>query len=451
MEEEMIMTSVAELYTAPHGLNAIAKDVGLGVDILTPRKKVSIMIIGNHSAGKSSFINWYVGEDIQRTGVAIETQGFTFITSGTKRTLAPIKGESTLMLYPHLTPLSKQFGKSLVENLTTHVSTSTARHFNVVDFCDTPGLVDGDISYPFDVNAAIVAMAAYADLIFVFLDPMGQALCSRTMQVVKALNQNGQYADKMKYYLTKADTVTDSKEMMKLMVQITQNIKANIQNQHGLEIPSIWITRPTNSHLMPAEHTAANSMNSLNQIDAVCECIEKAIHQKVQDNLSQVERDCQAIRDAIRRLLLKDELQRAAKRSRHIVALGFALTAWVIPLVTFVVLLGEYKSSLPAAILDADAVMSFVESTHEAIQPLVLDGPLGLLSTLKLVGSSVVLFVLFNAIAEFIKTRMRRFETQPKDVVTRWKSYDHVLDEVLDRRLDLFKEYVRTYTSADNI
>ncbi|RLO00673.1 hypothetical protein DYB28_016186, partial [Aphanomyces astaci] len=66
---------------------------------------------------------------------------------------------------------------------------------------------------------------------------------------VKALNQNGQYADKMKYYLTKADTVTDSKEMMKLMVQITQNIKANIQNQHGLEIPSIWITksRPTNS------------------------------------------------------------------------------------------------------------------------------------------------------------------------------------------------------------
>ena len=40
---------------------------------------------GNHSAGKSSFINWYVEEHIQRTGVAIETQGFTFITSGRKR------------------------------------------------------------------------------------------------------------------------------------------------------------------------------------------------------------------------------------------------------------------------------------------------------------------------------------------------------------------------------
>lgn len=30
------------------------------------------MIVGNHSAGKSSFINWYIGEQIQKTGVAIE-------------------------------------------------------------------------------------------------------------------------------------------------------------------------------------------------------------------------------------------------------------------------------------------------------------------------------------------------------------------------------------------
>ena len=26
-------------------------------------------------AGKSSFINWYVGEELQTTGVAVETQG----------------------------------------------------------------------------------------------------------------------------------------------------------------------------------------------------------------------------------------------------------------------------------------------------------------------------------------------------------------------------------------
>ncbi|OQR96743.1 hypothetical protein ACHHYP_13611 [Achlya hypogyna] len=441
MEEEQIMGRVAALYGGSSGLATIAKDVGLGSDILTPRKKVTVMIIGNHSAGKSSFINWYVGEDIQRTGVAIETQGFTFITSGTKRTLAPIKGDSTLLLYPHLAPLSKEYGKSLVENLTTHVSTSTARHFNVVDFCDTPGLVDGDIAYPFDVNAAIVSMAAFADLIFVFLDPMGQALCSRTMKVVKALNENGQYADKMKYYLTKADTVTDSKEMMKLMVQITQNIKANIQNQHGLEIPSIWIDK---------KHPAPEHLNSLNQIHTVCEVIEQSIHQKVQDNLSQVERDCDRVRDTIHGLVQKDEHQRAAKRSRELVATCFAVSAWVVPLVTFVLLVGEYKNSLPAAIRDADVVMDFIENVHEAFRPLVLEtaAPLGLLSTLKLVLSSAVLFVALNAVAQFIKARAKNFQTQGREAVARWKTYDAVLDDILEKRLELFREYVSAYTQA---
>lgn len=66
-----------------------------------------------------------------------------------------------------------------------------------MDIIDTPGLVDGDIAYPFDVNRAIVSMAEHADLIFVFLDPMGQALCSRTMKVVKSLNVD--HYDKMKY------------------------------------------------------------------------------------------------------------------------------------------------------------------------------------------------------------------------------------------------------------
>lgn len=40
------------------------------------------MIVGNHSAGKSSFINWYIGERVVKTGVAIETRVFIMCTSG---------------------------------------------------------------------------------------------------------------------------------------------------------------------------------------------------------------------------------------------------------------------------------------------------------------------------------------------------------------------------------
>ena len=61
--------------------------------------------LGNHSAGKSSFINWYIEEHVQRTGVAIETQGFSFVTSGKKR--ESLTGNATLHLYPHFKPLAQ--------------------------------------------------------------------------------------------------------------------------------------------------------------------------------------------------------------------------------------------------------------------------------------------------------------------------------------------------------
>jgi len=42
-----------------------------------------------------------------------------------------------------------------------------------------------------------------ADLIFVFFDPMGQALCKRTLTLVETLNDK--HADRMRFYLSKAD------------------------------------------------------------------------------------------------------------------------------------------------------------------------------------------------------------------------------------------------------
>lgn len=55
------------------GLVTIAQ--WLGLSIIAPHKKISILLIGNHSAGKSSLVNWYIEDTVQRTGVAIETQG----------------------------------------------------------------------------------------------------------------------------------------------------------------------------------------------------------------------------------------------------------------------------------------------------------------------------------------------------------------------------------------
>ena len=42
-----------------------------------------------------------------------------------------------------------------------------------------------------------------ADLIFTFFDPIGQALCKRTLNLVEKLNSA--HTEKMRFYLSKAD------------------------------------------------------------------------------------------------------------------------------------------------------------------------------------------------------------------------------------------------------
>ena len=86
-----------------------------------------------------------------------------------------LKGEATLLFFEHIKGLAHFEG--IDANLFTEVSTSKEKQFSVVDFCDTPGLVDGDMKYPFDVAASIVWLADHVDLILTFLDPIGQALC----------------------------------------------------------------------------------------------------------------------------------------------------------------------------------------------------------------------------------------------------------------------------------
>lgn len=285
---ERILKECHGLYVdSEHGLVKIAHS--LGVRLLPPRKKIIVMIMGNHSAGKSSFINWYVEEHIQKTGVAIETQGFTFITSGRKR--ESLTGNATLHLYPHFRPLLEF--KGALDYLSAEISTSKQKKFSLVTFIDTPGLVDGDMIYPFDVNSAITWLGQQSDLVFVFFDPMGQALCKRTLNIVEKLSETS--ADKLLFYLSKADEAGKETDRQRVMMQIVQELcRRPGLNKCGFEMPTIYIPNPQ------------KSSRCVNQIDGVCQTIEKAINQAVQKTLDQLERDCDLISASISSRLEKD-------------------------------------------------------------------------------------------------------------------------------------------------
>ncbi|KAJ8250940.1 hypothetical protein GJAV_G00214990 [Gymnothorax javanicus] len=312
--DERILRDCHQIYTdSDSGLISLAHSVG--VTLLPPRKKITVMLMGNHSAGKSSFINWYVEEHIQRTGVAIETQGFSFVTSGRKR--ESLTGNATLHLYPHFRPLQEFKGVS--EYLGTEICTSRQKRFSLVTFADTPGLVDGDMKYPFDVDQAILWLGNLCDLILVFFDPMGQALCKRTLNIVEMLNEC--QGDKLRFYLSKADEAGSESDRQRVMMQIVQELcKRPGLNKCGFDMPTIYIPNPS------------KPSRCVNQIEEVCRTIEKTINQTVQNTLNSLEKDCELITEAIAEKLETDRQCSAQNRRARCQGCVLGLLGFCFPL-----------------------------------------------------------------------------------------------------------------------
>ncbi|PSN30346.1 hypothetical protein C0J52_24241 [Blattella germanica] len=235
----------------------------------------------------------YIEEHVQKTGVAIETQGFVIVTSGKKR--ESLMGNATLHLYPHFKPLQKIPG--VVDFLSTEISTSKQKKFSLVTFVDTPGLVDGDMQYPFDVNEAILWLGKMADLIFTFFDPIGQALCKRTLNLVENLNTS--HTEKMRFYLSKADDAGNESDRQRVMMQIVQELcKRPGLNRTGFDMPTIYIP------------DLNKQTRCVNQIEDVCRDVERTINQTIQNTLNTLEKDCETIAQLVEKRIEKDDADR---------------------------------------------------------------------------------------------------------------------------------------------
>lgn len=324
---EKILAECHSLYTARDvGLIEIGKSLGL--QLMAPRKKIIVMLMGNHSAGKSSFINWYIGENVQRTGVAVETQGFSFVTSGKRR--ETLTGKATLHLYPHFKALEKI--KGVVEYLNTEICPSKSRQFPLVTFVDTPGLVDGEMQYPFDVEKAMTWLGNLADQIFVFFDPMGQALCRRTVDIVEKLD--GYHGEKIHFFLSKADEAGQELDRQKVLMQIAQELcKRPGLTKCFFELPTIYI--PDEKLIRPT--------NCTNEIETVCIQIEKTIKFSIQNTLNTLEKDCEQVNELIYAKIEEDNAKRTKNLSSTFKGLFWFTLGVIVPIVAFI-------SSFPMAI-----------------------------------------------------------------------------------------------------
>ncbi|KAL6102708.1 uncharacterized protein ACO6RY_02264 [Pungitius sinensis] len=423
--DERILRDCHQLYTDPDsGLISVAESVD--VKLLPPRKKITVMLMGNHSAGKSSFINWYVEEHIQRTGVAIETQGFNFVTSGRKR--ESLTGNATLHLYPHFRPLQEFKGVS--EYLSTEICTSRQKRFSLVTFVDSPGLVDGDMKYPFDVDEVIMWLGDLCDLVLVFFDPMGQALCKRTLNIVERMNEK--QGDRLRFYLSKADEAGGESDRQRVMMQIVQELcKRPGLNKCGFDMPTIYIPNPN------------KPSRCVNQIEEVCRAIEKTINQTVQNTLNSLEKDCEVISEAITDKLSNDRQTSAMNRRARCKSCLLTLLGFTVPLALMALLvLGVLSQELLEVALGHEGT----ETLSLYLTPVVKAfDSLSVEQQLYGCGAMVLLSFLLLIIARF------SFRTQPtlsgKQKRQLHEKLEYVQEVVKTKKKKLYEDYLRQSVS----
>ncbi|KAI1884745.1 hypothetical protein AGOR_G00229670 [Albula goreensis] len=419
--DERILRDCHQIYIdADSGLISLAQSVG--VNLLAPRKKITVMLMGNHSAGKSSFINWYVEEHIQRTGVAIETQGFSFVTSGRKR--ESLTGNATLHLYPHFKPLQEFKGVS--EYLSTEICTSRQKRFSLVTFADTPGLVDGDMKYPFDVDQAILWLGNLCDLILVFFDPMGQALCKRTLNIVEMLNDC--QGDKLRFYLSKADEAGSESDRQRVMMQIVQELcKRPGLNKCGFDMPTIYIPNPN------------KPSRCVNQIEEVCRTIEKTINQTVQNTLNSLEKDCELIIEAVTDKLNTDRQNSVDNRRARCKGCVLGLLGFSVPLLLLALLvLGSLSREVLEMMLGedgTDTLSLYLAPVVKAFESIPVQHQLYCCGGLVLLS-----FILLLLARLSFRTRSTLSGRQKRQLQ---EKLEYVQEVVKNKKKKLYEEYLR--------
>ncbi|KAM9745290.1 uncharacterized protein ACNS7B_009705 [Menidia menidia] len=419
--DERILREIHQLYTDnDSGLITVAESVG--IKLLPPRKKITVMLMGNHSAGKSSFINWYVEEHIQRTGVAIETQGFSFVTNGRKR--ESLTGNATLHLYPHFKPLQEFKGVS--EYLSTEICTSRQKRFSLVTFVDSPGLVDGDMKYPFDVDDVLLWLGELCELILVFFDPMGQALCKRTLNIVEKLNEK--QGDRLRFYLSKADEAGGESDRQRVMMQIVQELcKRPGLNKCGFDMPTIYIPNPN------------KPSRCINQIEDVCRTIEKTINQTVQTTLNSLERDCELVSEAITDTLGNDRLTSLTNRRSRCKSCFLTLLGFCVPLALLAfVALGSLSKELLEMVLGQQGT----ETLSLYLTPIVrIFNSLSDEMKIYVSGGSVLLSFLLIIFARFSMGTKATLSGRQKRQLQEKLGY--IQDVVKTKKKKLYEDYLR--------
>ena len=194
-----------------------------------------VLFLGNHSSGKSTIINHFLGQEVQRTGVAPTDDSFTVLMHGEEES----RIDGPALLNRQDLPFSdlEQFGPGL----TRHFSAKTVNCplLEKVHIIDSPGMIDSadqKLQRPYDYVAVVKWLAERCDLVFLLFDPDKPGTTGETLTVLSEALAD---ADNLRIIMNKLDQFHNMRDFARTYGALCWNLSRSLQTK---DLPHVYTT-----------------------------------------------------------------------------------------------------------------------------------------------------------------------------------------------------------------
>lgn len=196
----------------------------------------TVLVVGNHSSGKSTFLNYVLNESVQRTGMAPTDDSFTILRYSEQR---EERDGMAIVTNPDL-PFSglRQFGQDFLSHF--RMKLLPLKFLTDVTLIDTPGMIDSadqEAERGYDFASVVRRFAERADVVLVFFDPDRPGTTAESLTV---LTQSLSGMDhKLLVVMNKMDNFRSMRDFARCYGTLCWNLGKVIKKK---DIPQIYTT-----------------------------------------------------------------------------------------------------------------------------------------------------------------------------------------------------------------
>ncbi len=202
--------------------------------------KPIVLILGNYSSGKSTFINELFGREVQRTGQAPTDDSFTIITAPEQgKDEADIPGAD--LVNDDRLPFTgfKTFGEQFISHF--RMKTIKSDDFSNLALIDSPGMLDSvsENDRGYDYAATIKEFAKLADLIILMFDPHKAGTIQETYDTIRNTLPEAAGEDRIVFVMSRIDECDNLADLVRSYGTLCWNLSHMTGRK---DIPRIYLT-----------------------------------------------------------------------------------------------------------------------------------------------------------------------------------------------------------------